>query len=78
MEDCVLVLSEAAETDLDVLLITQVRCHVTMDQMTRSPVDWVLGGQDSKGAPAYFVSAMQMQLDNIRRNLTINVQLNSQ
>jgi hypothetical protein len=77
MDDCVRILSEEKETELDILLATQAKCHVIMNQMTRSPAERAAEGEGSKAPPAYFVKAMQLQLQDIRRSLPVEMQSNS-
>jgi hypothetical protein len=78
MDDCVLILSEKSETELDVLLATQAKCHVIMGQMTQSSVEWAADGAYPTVPPVYFVKAMPMQVQNIRQSLPAEMQSNSQ
>ena len=78
MDDCIRVLSEEKESELDILLVTQAKCHVLMNQITRSPNERAFEGDGSKAPPTYYVKAMQVQLQHIRRNLPIEIKSSSQ
>lgn len=78
MDECVSILGENKETELDILLAAQVKCHVIMNQMTHSLPEWATEMERSKVPPAYFVKAMQLELQDIRRALPVEMQSNSQ
>lgn len=77
MNECARILIENQETELDVLLTTQAKCHIIMDQMTNTTTEWAADGKESEGPPSYFVKVMQSQLQEIRQNLPIEIKLNS-
>jgi hypothetical protein len=78
MDDYVRVLKEVKESELDILLVTQAKCQVITNQITKCPAEHASEGAGSYGPPAYFVKAMQLQLQDIRKNLSIEMQSNSQ
>jgi hypothetical protein len=78
MDDYVHVLSEEKEAKLDILLITQAKCQVITNQITSCPAERAAEGEGSNVPPAYFVKAMQLQLQEIRKSLSIEMQSNSQ
>jgi hypothetical protein len=77
MDEYVRVLSEEKETELDILLVTQVKCQVISNQITSCPVEQATEGEGSKVPPPYFVKAMQLQLQDIRKSLPVEIQTNS-
>jgi hypothetical protein len=78
MDDYVRVLSEEKETKLDILLVTQAKCQLITNQITSCPAEQAVEGEGSKAPPAYFVKAMQLQLQDIRKSLSLEMQSNSQ
>jgi len=76
MDDYVRVLSEESETELDVLLVTQAKCQVITNQITSCPAERAAEGGDSNAPPVYFVKAMQLQLQDIRKSLPTDIQSN--
>ena len=79
MDDCVRILTEKRETEtkLDILLVTQVKCHQITDQLTYSYAEKTQG-DGTKVPPAYFVKAMLQQLQDIRGSLPVELQSNSE
>jgi hypothetical protein len=77
MDDYVRILAEEKETELDILLVTQAKCQVITNQVTRCPAEIAAEGEGSKAIPAYFVKAMQLQLQDIRKSLPLEMQSNS-
>jgi len=75
MNDCVRVLREEREINLDLLLILQSKCYITVAQMICPHAEWA---EESKPPGAYFIKAMQMQLQDIRQNLPADMQTDSQ
>jgi hypothetical protein len=77
MDDYLRILSEEKETELDVLLVAQAKCQVITNQITSYPTEQATGGEGSKAPPAYFVKAMELQLQDIQKSLPIEIQSNS-
>jgi hypothetical protein len=77
MDDYARVLSEEKESELDILLITQVKCHMIMNQITSRPEERATDGEASTVLPSYFVKAMRLQLQDIRMSLPAEMQSNS-
>ena len=78
MDDCVRILREERETELDSLLILQAKCHVVVDQMMHPHSEWAAGGEGPKPPEAYFIKALQLQLRDIRQSLPADMQTDSQ
>jgi len=77
MDDYIRALSEENETELDILLVTQAKCQVITNQITSCAAEQAAEGEGSKAPPAYFVKAMQLQLQDIQKNLPVEMQSNS-
>jgi hypothetical protein len=77
MDDYVRFLSEKKEAELDILLVTQAKCQVITNQITSCPTERAAEGGGSNVPPAYFIKAMQLQLQNIRKSLSVEMQSNS-
>jgi len=62
MEDCACILREERETKLDLLLAFQAKSHVVVEQITHSPFEWGVGDEMTEPAAAYFVKALQQDM----------------
>jgi hypothetical protein len=78
MDDCVRILREERETELDFLLILQAKCHVVVDQMMHPHSECTADGEGPKPPAAYFIKALQLQLQDIRQSLSAEMQTSSQ
>jgi hypothetical protein len=78
MDDCVRILREGKETDLDIMLAFQAKCHIVIGQITHPSSEGVVNGEGSRPTAAYFVKALQLQLQDIRQWLPPEMQSNSQ
>ena len=68
MDECARVLLDAGESDLDVVLVSQAKCHYIMDLTTHRMNESVLG--ESNQVPSVpLVHMMQSELRDVRRNL---------
>jgi hypothetical protein len=76
LDDCVRILSKGQETELDILLTTQSKCHMIMDQITRLPTDLTADSHGSKAPPICLVKALQLQLQDIWRSLPATIEEN--
>jgi len=76
MDDYLRVLSEEKETELDILLVAQAKCQVITNQITSYPTEQAAEGEGSKAPPAYFVKAMELQLEDILKSLPAEMQSN--
>jgi hypothetical protein len=74
MDDCVRILREEKETKLDLLLAFQAKCHVVVEQITHSPFEWGVGDEMTRSTAAYFVKALQRQLQDIRQSVPAEMQ----
>lgn len=75
MEDCLRVLREEEESDLDLLLTFQAKCHVVVEQITHSPFEWGIGDDITRSSASYFVKALQQ---DIQQSLPIEMQSDRQ
>ena len=76
LDSCLRILNEENETELDDLLIIQVKCHLIMNQATHSSSEWS-GDGDVKAPPQYFIKAMLSQIHDIQKGLSLSMQTNS-
>jgi len=74
MDDCVRILREEKETKLDLLLAFQAKCHVVVEQITHTPFEWGVGDEMTRSTAAYFVKALQWQLQDIRQSVPAEMQ----
>lgn len=72
MDGCLRVLGEGKETQLDMLLATQVKCHIISNQLTCPPVYESVGGENWT-APAALITALLSQLRDIRQKLPAHI-----
>ncbi|KAI8963008.1 hypothetical protein F5Y11DRAFT_167872 [Daldinia sp. FL1419] len=77
LDDCLRILEEEKETHTDILLTTQVRCQVISNQLTCSLGNQPAGAENPKTASTALVTALLRELDNIRRNLPVELGSNS-
>lgn len=77
MDDCVRALTEDSESELDILLATQAKYHVIMNQMTPNPAEFISANESAKPQPPYIVKAMLLQVHSIQSSLPIELQSNS-
>ncbi|KAJ9130362.1 Zn2/Cys6 DNA-binding protein [Pleurostoma richardsiae] len=73
MDDCVRTLGEKRETDLDLLLVTYVRCHLITNPLIRSPADDPPEGEATEESSPILMKAMLTQLEDIRRSMPQDV-----
>jgi hypothetical protein len=78
MDDCVRILKEERETELGFSLILQAKCYIVVAQMIRPHSEWVADAEGSWLLAAYFFTATQLQLQEIRQNLPADMQTDSQ
>ncbi len=74
MDDCIRILGEGRETDLDILLATQIKCHIITNQLTCPSMDESVDGDTLKAPPAVLITAMLEQLGDIRQCLPSRLQ----
>jgi hypothetical protein len=77
MDDYLRILSEEKETELETLLVAQVKAQVITNQITSYPAEQAAEGGGSMAPPAYFVKAMELQLQGIHKSLPVELQSNS-
>jgi hypothetical protein len=72
LDDHVRVLTEEKESELDEMLAAHVKCHVIRDQMTSAHAEQ--DGEGFRAPPTYFIKALQLQLQDVRRGLPSKLQ----
>ncbi|KAH6653094.1 hypothetical protein BKA67DRAFT_568558 [Truncatella angustata] len=78
MASCLRILCEAAETDWDLVLATQVKCQAITNQLMCAAGDQpAANGGDPKSSSAMFVTYLLGQLDEIRQSLPSQICLYS-
>jgi hypothetical protein len=78
MAKCLRTLCEAAETNWDLVLATQVKCQAITNQLMCAAGDQpTANGGDPKAFSAMFVTYLLGQLDEIRQSLPSEVSLYS-
>jgi hypothetical protein len=77
MDDCVRILMEERETELDFFLILQAKCYIVIAQMIRPHSEWSADTEGSRPPAAYFIKATQLQLQDIWQNLPVDNELYS-
>jgi hypothetical protein len=78
MDDCACILGRGEESQLDILLAMQSKCHVVMGHITRAHAEPASSDEDSTPVPAYFTKAMDLQLQCIRKSIPDHLQTSSQ
>ncbi|ETS73708.1 hypothetical protein PFICI_14654 [Pestalotiopsis fici W106-1] len=78
MASCLRMLCEAAETNWDLVLATQVKCQAITNQLMCAAGDQpAANGGDPKSSSAMFVTYLLRQLDEIRQSLPPEISLYS-
>jgi hypothetical protein len=67
MEDSLRILEEGKETDMDILLVTQVKCHIIGNMLSSPSRDEP--GQNLKAPSEVLVAALMKQLNDIQQRL---------
>lgn len=78
LDDCMKMLIKENESDLDGLLVTHVKCHLLMDQITLCLSNRAQGSQASEGIPSYLIRASEAQLPELRTSLPPDLHQNSE
>lgn len=74
MSDCVCILREQRETELDLQLIAQAKCCLAMNQITQPVIDWAAEQEPIAIPPAYMIKRVQLELQDIRQSLPPEMQ----
>ncbi|OTB14791.1 hypothetical protein K445DRAFT_127374 [Daldinia sp. EC12] len=74
LDDCLRILEEEKETQMDILLTTQVRCQIISNQLTCSLGNQPPGAENPRAASTSLVAALLRELGNIRRNLPAEIE----
>ncbi|KAH6890687.1 hypothetical protein B0T10DRAFT_561185 [Thelonectria olida] len=74
ISDCVRILSEGTETQLDILLATQVKCQLITNQLSCPPDDEFAGSDSTNALPKILYATLQRQLGEIGQGLPLDLQ----
>lgn len=69
LDDCMKMLTNERESDLDGQLVTNVKCHLIMDQITLCLSNRAQRSETPEGIPLYLVRALEAQLQELRINM---------
>ncbi|KAI0113647.1 hypothetical protein GGR51DRAFT_506152 [Nemania sp. FL0031] len=69
LDDCLRILTEAGETMMDILLVTQVKCQLITHQLTCPSIDDEWGEDGLKTPSAVITAALLRQLEDVWRDL---------
>jgi hypothetical protein len=78
MEDCIRILEERRETEMDILLITQVKCHIVGNMLSCPLADEAGEISNTKAPSGILASALLQQLNDIQQRLPAHIQSQSQ
>lgn len=70
-------MGEGKETHLDTILVSQVKCQILDNQLTRSIIDDDPDGQASGGLSVILLKGMLDSIEHIQQNLPIQAGLDS-
>ena len=73
MDDCIRIVGEGRETHLDILLTSQIKCHIITYQLTCPPDGESEELEGGKVPSAGLFAAMLGQIADIRQNLPPHV-----
>jgi hypothetical protein len=76
MEECLKILEEGKETDMDILLVTQVKCHIIGNMLSSPSADEP--GQNLKPPSEVLVAALLKQLSDIQERLPSHIRSHSE
>lgn len=64
------VLAEGTETDLDTLLVTQIKCQIITNSLTCPHSDDAADNEHSNGPSTVLMAAMKGRLNDIKQSLS--------
>jgi hypothetical protein len=76
MEDCLRILEEGKETEMDILLATQVKCHIIGNMLSSPAADEP--GQNLNAPSEVLVAALLKQLQDIQQRLPSHIRSHSE
>jgi hypothetical protein len=77
MEECLQILEEGEETDMDILLVTQVKCHITGNMLSSPSADEARQKLNSNAPSQVLVAVLLQQLTDIQQQLPPRIQSHS-
>ena len=77
MDECLQTLEETKEHSTDALLIQQVKFQLLVERVSHGPwQDGAMDSLDTKGLPAFYLKALQSQLDDLKSKVPLELQNN--
>lgn len=70
LDECLSVLAEGTETDLDILLVTQTKCQIIANSLTCSQSDEPAESEHFNGPSPVLMAAMKGRLSDIKQSLS--------
>jgi hypothetical protein len=77
MDNCLEIIMNGLETELDSLLAVQVKCHLLTNQLITLPSDEQVGEPSAEGSSTVLINALLGQLQSIERALPAHLRSNS-
>jgi hypothetical protein len=77
MAACLRMLEEERETEMDALLVMQLKCQIIANQLSCPLVDGLEENGNSKPPSSALVTALLHQLDDMQQRLPAHIQSNS-
>lgn len=77
MDDCVTMLGQGEDTELDILLATQAKYHAAMGHVADICPEPAAPHEDSLLIPVYLIKSMDLQLQSIRQSVLMHLQTSS-
>ncbi|KAK7218926.1 hypothetical protein V2G26_006929 [Clonostachys chloroleuca] len=74
MDDCVTMLGQGEDTELDILLATQAKYHAAMGHVADICPEPAAPHEDSLLIPVYLIKSMDLQLQSIRQSVLMHLQ----
>lgn len=74
MDQCLDELSKSPESPLDVILATQVRTQLIVEQISRAPWQFYEPQAGASGPPAAFITALHAQRERIKDELPASME----
>lgn len=74
LDECLSVLAEGSETDLDILLAMQIKCQIITNSLTCPHSDGESENESSNGMPPVLMAAMKGRLNDVKQSLPSQTQ----
>ena len=77
MEECLQILEEGEETDMDILLVTQIKCHIIGNMLSSPSADAARQKLNSNAPSQVLVAILLQQITDIQQQLPPRIQSHS-